>query len=271
MVEGTKLGDGAHVPRARPGADRPEVACPPTRSWPDPRRTSRERAQGRHGGFGGRRFPRHRARTASSRNRRIWASSRACDIGATTLRAALRADGLDVPVTVMNDADALAAGIAATERIARTADPRLVPGRRHRLRALSRTAKASGRPATWWSRSTPRSASAAAAAWGTWKASWAIAPCACASSIWSRKKSSPPHVTATPGRREFVNLWHRALAAGTATSIHLDGPGRFYIAGPNADFVDLNRLGMLLAGHGQDEPAAGDATSRRSPPAKTWR
>ena len=38
------------------------------------------------------------------------------DIGAQ-LCAALRADGLNVPVTVMNDADALAAGIAATEGV----------------------------------------------------------------------------------------------------------------------------------------------------------
>jgi glucokinase len=30
----------------------------------------------------------------------------------------------------------------------------------------------------------------------------------------------------------FVKLWHRALAAATATSVHLDGPGRFYLAGP---------------------------------------
>jgi glucokinase len=41
---------------------------------------------------------------------------------------------------------------------------------------------------------------------------------------------------------DFVKLWHRALAAGTATSIHLDGPGRFYIAGPNCDYVDVNLL-----------------------------
>src|SRR5215467_13982820 len=35
---------------------------------------------------------------------------------------------------------------------------------------------------------------------------------------------------------EFVNLWHRALAAGSATSIHLDGPGKFYVLGPNSEF-----------------------------------
>ena len=31
---------------------------------------------------------------------------------------------------------------------------------------------------------------------------------------------------------DFVKLWHRALAAATATSIHLDGPGKFFITGP---------------------------------------
>jgi predicted NBD/HSP70 family sugar kinase len=45
---------------------------------------------------------------------------------------------------------------------------------------------------------------------------------------------------------DFVKLWHRALAAATATSIHIDGPGRFYLAGPNSDFVDPGLLGMYL-------------------------
>lgn len=42
--------------------------------------------------------------------------------------------------------------------------------------------------------------------------------------------------------REFVDLWHRALAAATASVIHLDGPGRFYITGHNAGFVELPLL-----------------------------
>ena len=29
--------------------------------------------------------------------------------------------------------------------------------------------------------------------------------------------------------REFVDLWHRALAAATSSFIHLAGPGRFYL------------------------------------------
>lgn len=39
--------------------------------------------------------------------------------------------------------------------------------------------------------------------------------------------------------REFVDLWHRALAAATASFIHLAGPGRFYFTGHNVGFVDL--------------------------------
>ena len=32
---------------------------------------------------------------------------------------------------------------------------------------------------------------------------------------------------------EFVVLWHRALAAATATSIHMEGPGQFFFTGRN--------------------------------------
>lgn len=46
--------------------------------------------------------------------------------------------------------------------------------------------------------------------------------------------------------RSFVKLWHRALAGATASSIHLDGPGRFYITGPNSRFVDTALLNMHL-------------------------
>lgn len=45
---------------------------------------------------------------------------------------------------------------------------------------------------------------------------------------------------------DFVKLWHRALAAATATSIHLDGPGKFFITGPNSRFVNLTLLGEYL-------------------------
>lgn len=45
---------------------------------------------------------------------------------------------------------------------------------------------------------------------------------------------------------EFVKLWHRALAAATATGIHLDGPGRFFITGPNAQFIQIGLLDLYL-------------------------
>jgi glucokinase len=46
---------------------------------------------------------------------------------------------------------------------------------------------------------------------------------------------------------DFVKLWHRALAAGTATSIHLDGPGKFFIGGYNARFLNIGLLSEYLS------------------------
>ena len=45
---------------------------------------------------------------------------------------------------------------------------------------------------------------------------------------------------------EFVKLWHRALAAATANSIHLAGPGKFFISGFNAKHLDVNLLHQYL-------------------------
>ena len=45
---------------------------------------------------------------------------------------------------------------------------------------------------------------------------------------------------------EFVKLWHRALAAATANSIHLAGPGKFFISGFNAKHLDLTLLHQYL-------------------------
>jgi glucokinase len=41
---------------------------------------------------------------------------------------------------------------------------------------------------------------------------------------------------------EFKHLWHKALAAATATSIHQAGPGKFFLTGFNVRFIDLNML-----------------------------
>jgi glucokinase len=44
----------------------------------------------------------------------------------------------------------------------------------------------------------------------------------------------------------FAVLWHRALAAAVATSIHLEGPGPFFIGGSSAQFVRLPLLDRYL-------------------------
>ena len=48
--------------------------------------------------------------------------------------------------------------------------------------------------------------------------------------------------------REFVDLWHRALAAATASFIHLAGPGRFYFTGHHVHFLELPVLRAHLEG-----------------------
>ncbi len=49
-----------------------------------------------------------------------------------------------------------------------------------------------------------------------------------------------------PRCSEFAILWHRALAAATASSIHMSGPGKFYISGPNARFVNVAFLNRCV-------------------------
>jgi predicted NBD/HSP70 family sugar kinase len=45
---------------------------------------------------------------------------------------------------------------------------------------------------------------------------------------------------------EFVSRCHRALAAATATSIHMEGPGPFYLTGPNVNWIDVGVLDRLV-------------------------
>ena len=45
---------------------------------------------------------------------------------------------------------------------------------------------------------------------------------------------------------EFVMLCHRALAAATATNIHMEGPGMFFVTGPEVKFIDIGLLDRLL-------------------------
>jgi glucokinase len=41
---------------------------------------------------------------------------------------------------------------------------------------------------------------------------------------------------------EFKRMWHKALAAATATSIHMSGPGRIFLTGFNVRFLDMAML-----------------------------
>ena len=45
---------------------------------------------------------------------------------------------------------------------------------------------------------------------------------------------------------EFVMLCHRALAAATATNIHMEGPGMFFVTGPEVKFIEIGLLDRLL-------------------------
>ncbi len=164
---------------------------------------------------------------------------------AEELRAALKADGMDVPVLAINNADALAAGIAATHE----SMDRLV-----RVWHLGDGIGYGRHPHND----------------GVWEAGHLVVTldpkeryCGCGGighlegimghrAMRLRFLDMEPEEVFAAARQgdhragEFLKLWHRALAAGTANSIHMDGPGRFYIAGPNADFVDLRVLDGYL-------------------------
>lgn len=45
---------------------------------------------------------------------------------------------------------------------------------------------------------------------------------------------------------DFVKLWHRALAAATANCIHLEGCGKFFITGMNSKYLNTTLLGEYL-------------------------
>ena len=64
----------------------------------------------------------------------------------------------------------------------------------------------------------------------------------------------PEEVFAAATRREkpdercvdFRKFWHKALAAATASSIHISGAGKFFFTGYNVRFLDLNLLREYL-------------------------
>jgi predicted NBD/HSP70 family sugar kinase len=153
--------------------------------------------------------------------------------------------GRTVPVTILNDADAMAAGIAATV------------GRLDRMVRVWMLGDGIG-----FGRY-PR-------AEGTWEGGHLVVTldpkenyCGCGGrghleGVMGRRAIrlrfwdlEPEEVFAKAAAgnahfEEFVKYWHCALAAGCAASIHLDGPGKFFVTGRNLRFLDLGLLSQYV-------------------------
>jgi glucokinase len=160
---------------------------------------------------------------------------------AKDLTRELGARGIDTPVYIANDADAIAAGVAATHG---------------RLEKLTRV----------WTIGNGIGYGRWPYAEGVWEGGHIVVTldpkekyCGCGGAghlegimgyraMRMRFLDLEPEevfANAKHGDRrcsEFVDLWHRALAAATASFIHLAGPGRFYFTGHNVGWVELPRL-----------------------------
>jgi glucokinase len=162
------------------------------------------------------------------------------------IAAALLQGGLDAPVRVYNDADVVAAGLAATR------------GQLDRLIRVWTLGHGIGFGIYPWHE-------------GIWEGGHMVV------SLDPREKycgcGGKGHLEGIMGHRamrlrfldlepeeifenahrgdarcvEFVKLWHAALAAGTANSIHLAGPGKFYISGFNARHLEINLLNHYMS------------------------
>jgi len=161
------------------------------------------------------------------------------------LQGALSARGLSAPIRVFNDADAMAAGIAAT---------------RDKLQKLIRV----------WTLGNGVGFGRYPWREGVWEGGHSVVTldpkeslCGCGGqghlegilghrSMRLRFLDLEPEEVFANARAgdarcsEFVTMCHRALAAATATSIHMDGPGQFYITGHNAKFIDIGLLDRFV-------------------------
>jgi glucokinase len=164
---------------------------------------------------------------------------------ADTLRAGLSARGIETKVTVLNDADAAAAGIAATR------------GQLDRLVRVWTIGNGIGFGRFPYTE-------------GPWEGGHTVVTldpkenyCACGGrghlegimghrAMRLRFLDLEPDEIFAHARKgdrrcaDFVELWHRALAAATATQIYLEGPGRFYFTGRDIQRLDLPRLKEFL-------------------------
>ena len=158
-----------------------------------------------------------------------------------TLGAALQKLGIDAPVTIVNDADAMAAGLAATS------------GQLDRLIRVWTLGRGIGYGRYPFSE-------------GVWEGGHTIVSlddkerfCGCGGrghlegimghramrlrfldmepeEIFAAAKAGDERCVA------FKKLWHKSLAAATATSVHMAGPGKFYITGTGTAFLDIAML-----------------------------
>jgi len=164
---------------------------------------------------------------------------------AEMLGTALRAEGIGAPVTIINDADAFAAGIAATTG---------------RLDAVVRL----------WTLGIGIGYGRYPATDGVWEGGHTVVTldekenyCGCGGrghlegvmghrAMRLRFLDLEPEEVFESAKKgdnrcgDFKKLWHKALAAATASSIHLRGPGKFYLAGFNVRFVDMAMLNEYL-------------------------
>jgi glucokinase len=156
----------------------------------------------------------------------------------------LAARGLKLPVTVLNDADAVAAGLAS---------------RYGKLEQLVRV----------WTLGTGIGYGCYPFAEGVWEGGHTVVTlddkenfCGCGGrghleGIMGHRAMrlrfldmEPEEVFEAANRRtnadprcvEFKHLWHKALAAATASAIHMAGARKFYITGYNVRFLDLKLL-----------------------------
>jgi glucokinase len=161
------------------------------------------------------------------------------------LSSALKGNVSGVPVRVCNDADAMAAGIAATQG---------------KLDKLTRV----------WTLGNGVGFGHFPASEGIWEGGHSVVTldpkenfCGCGGrghleGILGRRAMRMRFLDLEPGEifenaragdprcAEFVTLCHRALAAATATCIHMEGPGMFFVTGPDVKFIDIGLLDRLL-------------------------
>jgi predicted NBD/HSP70 family sugar kinase len=162
-----------------------------------------------------------------------------------TIGAGLKARGVEAPTTILNDADAIAAGLAATR------------GQLDRLVRAWTIGNGIGFGRYPWAE-------------GAWEGGHTVVSldpkenyCGCGGkghlegicgyrAMRLRFLDMEPDEVFAAAKTgdarclEFVRRWHRALAAATATAIHLEGPGRFYFSGRSIHFLELPLLKEYL-------------------------